>query len=153
MIPGRKRWQWALLGLLLIVVASLVAVAIIQVTASSYATVVAALRAHGATVQEDGLGVQPFLGGTDHRLTVNGAGVDVFEYRTAIGSSLDASHISADGSTISSGFGPVHTATTVDFIAPPHWFHSGRVIVLYVGHDSNVLTLLHVVLGTQFAGG
>jgi hypothetical protein len=152
-MPGQTRRQWALLGLILIVVAILVAVAIIQVTATSYATVVAALRAHGASVQEDGLGTQPFLGGTDHRLTVNGAGIDVFEYRTAIGSSIDASHISADGSTISSGLGPVHTSTTVDFIAPPHWFHTGRVIVLYVGRDSEILTLLRSVLGAQLVGG
>jgi hypothetical protein len=125
-----------------------------QLTAASYASVRDALRAHGATVTEQGIGSSPFLNGTDHRLTVNGAGIDVFEYRTTLGASLDAARISRDGSTFSSGFGLFGgQAATVDYLAPPHWFHTGRVIVLYVGQDPSILSLLQAVVGKQFAGG
>ena len=123
-----------------------------QPTATSYTSLQHALRVHGASVHDEGLGSQPFLGGTDHRLIVNGADVDIFEYRTTLGASLDASHISSDGSTIRGGFGPFGSAVTVDFIAPPHWFHDGRVIALYAGRNAALLNLLQAVLGPQLAG-
>jgi hypothetical protein len=137
-----------------VAVVVLIAVALItQMSAMSYSSLMDALRAHGASVVENGRGSQPFLNGTDYRLTVNGAGIDVFEYRTALGASLDAARISSDGSTIGGGFGPfIHSTTTVDFIEPPHWFHAGRVLVLYVGRQSDVLNPLQAVLGTPFAG-
>jgi hypothetical protein len=137
------------------VVAVLMVIALVtQLAAMSYDGLIAALRAHGATVQENGPGSQPFLNGMDHRLMVNGAGIDVFEYRTTLGASLDAARISSDGSTIGGGFGPFgSSAAAVDFIGPPHWFHAGRVLVLYVGQESIVLSLLRTVLGAPFAGG
>jgi hypothetical protein len=125
-----------------------------QLTALSYGELKAALRAHGAMIQDDGIGLQPFLSGTDHRLRVNGEGVDVFEYRSALEAAYDASRISADGSTFHGGFGPFGgQAVVVDYVAPPHWFRAGRVIVLYVGRQSAVLAQLRQVLGPQFAGG
>ena len=146
-----RRW-WTLIGAVIALVATLTLVT--QLAGMSYTNLRDDLRARGASVQENGLGAQPFLAGTDHRLTVDGAGVDVFEYRTTAEASLDAARISSDGSTINRGFGSLGGgAATVDFIAPPHWFHSGRVIALYVGRDSGILALLHAALGDQFAGG
>lgn len=145
------RWK-ALVGAA-VALAAVLAIAT-QLTAMSYASLRDELRAHGASVREDGLGSQPFLGGADHRLTVDSAGIDVFEYRTTAGASLDAARISPDGSTINKEPGPLGGgAAAVDFIAPPHWFHSGRVIALYVGRDSDILALLRATLGAQFAGG
>ncbi len=148
MTTRRKNLVGAALALAL--VAGIVLVT--QLTAISYASVRDALIAHGASVQEDGLGTQPVLGGTDHRLTVNGGGVDVFEYRTTLGASLDASGISFDGSTISRGFGPFSSTAVIDYHTPPHWFHAGRVLVRYVGSRDSILALLRAVLGAQFAG-
>jgi hypothetical protein len=102
MTPRRKM----LVGVALVLVVGAAIVFVTQLTALSYTSVRDALRAHGASVQEGGLDPRPVLGGMDHRLNVDGAGVDVFEYRTTLGASLDASRISADGSTISRGFGP-----------------------------------------------
>lgn len=151
MTSRRKVLLGSALVLLLMVVAAIAVV--IQVSATSYADVRDTLRGRGAQVQEDGIGTDTFLGGVDHRLTVNAAGVDVFEYRTALGASLDAASISPDGSTISRRFGPFGSTTIIDYVAPPHWFHVGRVLVRYVGRDDNVLALLRAVLGAQFAGG
>jgi hypothetical protein len=125
-----------------------------QLSATSYTDVRDALRTQGARVDEDGLGTQPFLGGTDHCLRVNGVGVDVFEYRTTLGASLDAQRISADGSTIGPAFGPFGgAAATIDFVALPHWYHAGRVLALYVGRDDITLALLGSALGAPFAEG
>lgn len=147
----KSRWG-ALVGAKIALLALIVIVT--QLRGMSYTSLRDELRAHGASVREAGLGAQPFLGGVDYRLTVDGAGLDVFEYRIAAGASLDAARISSDGSTISAGIGPVGGgAAAVDFVAPPHWFHSGRVIVLYVGRDTGVLALLRSTLGAQFAGG
>ncbi|HEX9037626.1 MAG TPA: hypothetical protein VF808_11615 [Ktedonobacterales bacterium] len=145
-----RRWWVILIGVLGLLA---VVAAVIQFTGMSYASLRDDVRAHGAHVEENGVGAQPFPRGADHRLTVNGANVDVFEYWTFIGASLDAARISRDGSTFNQGIGPLGgSAVTVDFVAPPHWFHSGRVIVLYVGYDRSVMTLLGATLGPQIAG-
>lgn len=140
----------AALALVVVVVVALAT----QFSATSYASLRDTLRAQGATVQEEGPGAQPFLRGADHRLSLNGAGVDVFEYRTTLEASLDTGRISADGSTIGSGFFPFGgAAAAINFVATPHWFHAGRVLALYVGHDAGTLTLLRTALGPQIAGG
>lgn len=150
MSHSRKLVVGVALAIALVTVVALVD----QLGGMSYSVLRDDLRSRGAKVQEQGLGLGPFLNGTDHRLKVNGAGVDVFEYRTTAGASLDAARISTDGSTINAGLGPLGgSAAAVDFIAPPHWFHSGRVIVLYVGRDTGMLALLRATLGAPFAGG
>jgi len=40
----------------------------------------------------------------------------------------------------------------VTWMAPPHFFKSGQMLVIYVGDDAAVLDPLKVVLGEQFAG-
>ena len=38
------------------------------------------------------------------------------------------------------------------WVAPPHFYKSGRLIVLYVGQSSPVIIALERALGPQFAG-
>ncbi len=38
------------------------------------------------------------------------------------------------------------------WVAPPHFFQEGRVLVLYAGADQTVLAALTELLGPQFAG-
>jgi hypothetical protein len=40
----------------------------------------------------------------------------------------------------------------VTWIAPPHFYHSGDIIVLYPGEDETVLSGLEEILGAQIAG-
>jgi hypothetical protein len=92
--------------------------------------------------------------GAGHQLSVNGTQVAVYEYGTAVAAQFDAGRVSSDGSTFRGGFGPFGSrAVTVDWIAPPHHYTRGRVIVTYVGQDAGILQLLTSVLGRQFAGG
>ncbi|HEX9069290.1 MAG TPA: hypothetical protein VF807_11010, partial [Ktedonobacterales bacterium] len=77
----------------------------------------------------------------------------VYDYTFTAQADLDARGVSADGTQITSGIGPARHAIAVDWIAPPHWFKRGHVIVLYVGSDSVLQHSLRVALGPQFAGG
>jgi hypothetical protein len=109
------------------------------------------LRGKNVTVDISGGISQPFLhapSGTIVRLSggslTTPADVQLFEYGSASAASGDAKQIRPDGSG--------NANTIVDWIAPPHFFLKGRVLVIYVGRDQAVLTLLGSVLGPQFAG-
>lgn len=103
------------------------------------------------TVDISGTVAQPFLhrqSGTAVRLSgpslAAPADVQFFEYASAADAQADAHRIRADGRG---------TATTqVDWVAPPHFFLKGRVLVIYVGSDPAVISLLRNLLGPQFAG-
>jgi hypothetical protein len=129
-------------------------VAYTQVTAFSYADLLAALRAQGAAVQEHGTASALTFQGAGHGLLVNGADVAAYAYGTALAAQYDSSRVSSDGATFRGGVGPFGgRAVTIDWIAPPHHFRRGRVIVSYIGDDSAITTLLTGILGPQFAGG
>jgi hypothetical protein len=110
-----------------------------------------ALRAKNVTVDISGTVSQPFLSpesGTAARLgggpLTTSADLQLLQYGSASAASADARQISPDGSG---------TATTkISWVAPPHFFLKGRVMVLYVGNDAAVLSLLQSLLGRQFAG-
>jgi hypothetical protein len=124
-----------------------------SLTAPDTASVVNSLRAAGATVTErESGGNFGFLHGAPHPLKVNGEDVTVFEYAAPALAEVDASGLSADGSTFHTGVGPFGSAVIVDYIAPPHFYKTGRVIALYVGNDAATLRLLRQVLGPPFAG-
>ncbi len=124
-----------------------------SLTAPDTASVVRSLREAGATVTEqtpsDGSG---FLHGSAHHLLVNGQDVWVYEYAAPALAEIDASGISADGSTHRTGIGPFGSVVTVDYVAPPHYYKTGRVIAFYVGRDAEALRLLRQVFGPPFAG-
>jgi len=58
--------------------------------------------------------------------------------------SAEAKQIHPDGSG--------NATTVVDWVAPPHFFLKGRVLVIYLGSDATIVSLLSGVLGSQFAG-
>ena len=103
------------------------------------------------TVEVSGTVSQPFLhaqSGTALRLSggplSSPADMQVFEYDSQGAADRDARQIRPDGSGT--------PTTIVHWVAPPHFFRKGRVIVVYVGNGPAVTTLLNDVLGPQFAG-
>lgn len=103
-----------------------------------------ALSAAGATVETGDAVQQAFFTVEGKILKVNGADVQVFEYESAELMEADAAQVSVDG-------GSVGTSMMM-WMATPHFFKSGRVLVLYVGDDAAVFDLLKGALGEQFAG-
>jgi len=109
-----------------------------------YASLVAGLRAAGATVASAGSINQPFFSVEGKAITVNGENVQVFEYANEAAAKAEVATISPDGSTIGTSM--------VGWVGPPHFFNISRLIVLYVGNDNGVIGLLGKTIGPQVAG-
>ncbi|MFC1958794.1 DUF3221 domain-containing protein [Chloroflexota bacterium] len=114
---------------------------------TDYNSLVDNLRAIGATVEHETLPqviVQDFFSVTGQVFKVNGEEVQLFEYDNQSEAEAEAALVSPDGSSI---------GTSLPFwVAPPHFYKAGRIIVLYVGENPAVTKALETVLGTQFAG-
>ena len=104
-----------------------------------------ALRAAGAIVVSGDSVEQPFFTVSGQILMINKTEVQMFEYEAAETMEADASLVASDGASVGT--------TMISWIAPPHFYKTGRIIVLYLGEDAAVLDLLNQVLGVQFAGG
>ena len=77
-------------------------------------------------------------------MKISGEALQVFEYARASAADADASRVSGDGTTIGT--------SKPTWMATPHFFKSGKLIVLYVGGNQTVVDLLRTALGNQFAG-
>ena len=88
-------------------------------------------------------------------MTVNSENITVLDYDDEAAAVAEVKIISPDGfdftvppSADDEGFG-----AHVDWIAPPHFYQAGKIIVLYVGENQAIIDLLKSILGPQFAGG
>jgi hypothetical protein len=108
------------------------------------ASLISALKAAGATVELGEPISQPFFTPEGSIVKVNGADVQIFEYESPEEMGNEASQISSDGGSIGTSM--------VTWMDTPHFYKTGRIIVLYVGSDAAVLNLLEGALGPQFAG-
>jgi hypothetical protein len=112
--------------------------------ATDYVNLIDALRAKGATIEPNGDVSQPFFTIEGQVIQVNGQDVQVFEYPDEAAADADAALVAPGGSSVGT--------TMVSWVAPPHFYHAGRLILLYVGDDATTIDLLDTVLGSQFAG-
>jgi len=108
------------------------------------ASLIETLHASGSEVELGDPVVQAFFSVTGQILKVNDMDVQVFEYESAEAMEADAAQVAPDGGSIGTNM--------VMWVEPPHFFKSGRVLVLYVGEDQGVIDLLRDALGEQFAG-
>ncbi len=113
-------------------------------TVEDQASFLAALRAEGATAEIGDAIAQDFFSVEGKTIKVNGGDIQVFEYEDAEAMENDAAQVAPDGGSIGTSM--------VDWIDTPHFYKTGRIIVLYVGSDKSILGLLEKVMGTQFAG-
>ena len=120
-----------------------------------YISLVDNLRAAGATVDPAGTVSSDFFAPQGQLLTVNGERVETFEFASAEEADAVAEGVSPSGSSISrvdseTGVG---VAISVLWEMPPHFYKAGKLIVLYVGCNSDVINVLQETMGPQFAGG
>jgi hypothetical protein len=111
---------------------------------TDYASLLENLRGAGLRVEPGQPAEQPFLSVEGRMLNVGDEGVQVFQYPHAAAADAQAALVSPDGRTV--GTSKPH------WIGEPHFYKRGRLLVLYVGDDDNVLKALDAVLGRQFAG-
>ena len=89
---------------------------------------------------------QPFFSVEAQVLSAYGEDVQVFEYDTNENAltEVDESGLTPDGQ---------FQTVMVTWIDTPHFYQTGNLIVLYVGSNSDITTMLEDLLGPQIAGG
>ena len=87
---------------------------------------------------------QPFFSVRGQILKLKDVEIQAFEYRSVQTARKEGEAAGGDCTNVGT--------TSISWIAPPHFFRSGKLIVLYVGDQQSVLRLLEDVLGSQIAG-
>jgi len=98
-----------------------------------------ALRGAGAQVEPAGQVEQEFFLPAGQLIKVNGVDVQVFEYPDETSRMWDSDKISPDGSSIGTSM--------VTWVDQPNFWAKGRLIVLYLGEDPGMISLLDSILG------
>ena len=109
-----------------------------------HVSLVDTLRTQGLTVEPTGPISQPFFPMPGQTLKVNGEDIQVFEFQDSSAMESEAKEISTDGMSVGN--------TVIQWINPPHFFATGKIIVLYLGTDAELLKNLETALGKQIAG-
>lgn len=112
--------------------------------ATDLVTFIDSLRASGASVELGDAVDQPFFSVTGKTIILNGEDVQVFQYLDVATAKAQAALVALDGNTIG-------TSKPI-WMEPPHFFRQGKLLVLYIGSNDQVLKMLTTVLGRQFAG-
>ena len=94
------------------------------------------------TVNPTGPIEQPFLAVKGTGYEAGNSFMQVFEYADQAAADADASKISADGTI--EGY-------SINWVASPHFYKIGRLIVIYLGDDAADLGTLKTTLGDPFA--
>lgn len=102
------------------------------------------LRVRGSKIGRGGKISQPFFSVPGRIITIDGEDVQVFQYANAKSAEREVKAIDLQGS-------PVGTSMPT-WVAPPHFYKSSSLIVLYIGQNSSVMRALEGALGPQFAG-
>lgn len=114
-----------------------------------HVTFVDQLRQKGLTIEISGEVEQPFLKVKGILLEVSGgdlaakANIQSFEYEDAASAEAEAKRLGPRGAP--------REVLHITWLAPPHFFQAGCIIILYVGNDEALLALLTELLGPQFA--
>lgn len=77
-------------------------------------------------------------------ISVSGIPIQVYEFASESAVISSKEIISEDGTEIG--------LNSIRWMDTPHFYSQGRIIVQYIGHDPEILTLLEFFLGNQFAG-
>jgi hypothetical protein len=119
-----------------------------------YVSLVDNLRAAGATVDPAGKASADFLAPEKQLLTVNGEDIQAFEFASAEEADAAAGGVSRTGTSIVTTMADgTQMASMVDWAKPSHFYKAGKLIVIYVGCDIDVIDVLRETMGSQFAGG
>jgi hypothetical protein len=113
--------------------------------AEGFSNLVDGLHGAGAQVELTGELLQPFFTVAAKIVSVNDADVQVFDYDSVSAARQEATLVSPDGGSVGT--------SAMSWIATPHFYQAGRLIVLYVGDDASTINLLTSVLGPPYAGG
>ena len=119
-----------------------------------YVSLVDNLRAAGATVDPAGTESAHYFAPQGQVLTVNGERVQAFEFGSAEEADAAAGGVSATGSSIVTTLADgMKKSSMITWVVPPHFYKAGKLIVLYVGCDSDVIDALRETMGPPIRRG
>ena len=113
--------------------------------ATNYASLVDNLKSTGASVEIGESVSQPFFTTQGQVIKLSGEDIQVFEYISEEEAIKESMQVSTDGSSVGT--------TMISWIDTPHFYQTGKIIILYVGNNPEMIEILSEVLGPQFAGG
>ena len=119
---------------------------------SNYDSLVSHLEDAGFLVQVVGDVQEFYFSAMAKTLQVNGELVRAFEFPDGESAAEEAAGVSPDGTSVELHTESGLSMTSISWIAPPHFYRSGRLIVLYVGWDAPLTEVLEAALASQFAG-
>jgi hypothetical protein len=103
-----------------------------------------ALTSAGLTVKSAGSITQPFFSVNAQILVANDEDIQVFEYADEKTAEAEAAQVDPKGSAIGTNM--------MSWMAPPHFYRKGNLIVLHIGRSKEVKAALEALFGPQFAG-
>jgi len=77
-------------------------------------------------------------------ISIGGMNLQVYEFDSESDVSIAKEIVSSDGTEIG--------LSVIRWMDTPHFYSQGKIIVQYIGHNSEMLNLLDLFLGNQFAG-
>jgi len=113
-------------------------------TASGWSAIEQKLRAAGVSMTAVGAIEQPFWTKSARVFSTPDGDLQVYEFASSADAEAGALQVGAGGGTI--------RTSSIAWMAPPHFFRSDNVIVIYLGSSTDLLEKLETVLGKPFAG-
>ncbi|MFU8795964.1 MAG: hypothetical protein ACNA7X_01525 [Dehalococcoidia bacterium] len=130
---------------------------------TDYSTLLQYLRDSGASVEE--IGEPRFFTVPGRRVTegeheslvftvpgrhvtVNANNIGVYEFENAEAMEAEASYVIPSGH----GIDREGLSVRISWTTPPRFYKEGRIIVIYIGDDPQMISLLEDLLGKPFAG-
>ena len=113
-------------------------------TRMDYAALLDKLRGKGLKAESGDEIAQPFFSVKGKTISANGESLQVFEYPSESEAEAQAKLVDPRGDSVGT--------TMVNWVDAPHFYRGGKLIVLYVGNNSEVMKALEDLLGPQFAG-
>ena len=121
---------------------------------TDYSSFLDYLHNSGAFIRDEGeTGGGLFYDAEFRIVEVDGIPIQVYEYANAKAMEAEASCVSPDGFSITKDWGDGKASSIfVNWIGTPHFYKAGRIIVIYIGDNYSIVSILQNGLGKQFAG-
>ena len=121
---------------------------------TDYSSFLDYLRDSGASIKEQGETSWDLFYYAKRRIVeVDGIHIQVYEFATTQDMEVNASGVSRYGTQITKDWGDgMISSVFVNWIGSPHFYKAGQIIVIYVGNNYAIISLLQNGFGKQFAG-
>ena len=121
---------------------------------TNYSSFLDYLRDSGASIRDKGETSRGLFYDAEYRIVeVDGISMQVYEFASAKDMEANASGVSPCGTQITKDWGDgKFTDTHIDWIGIPHFYKVGGIIVIYIGDNYSIISILQNGFGKQFAG-